>query len=76
MTPDPVTIQSTDTIRDAISIMHEKHIRNLPMLDETGRILGMLTVGRIIRYLSYHFPSEVLNLPPKPSQSAEQVEGA
>lgn len=76
MTPDPVTIRTTDTIRDAIAVMHEKRIRNLPLLDEAGRVTGMLTVGRIIRYLAYHFPAEVMNLPPKPSQSAEQVEGA
>jgi CBS domain-containing protein len=76
MTRGPITIRTTDTIRDAIELMHEKKIRNLPLLDPDGAIVGLLTVGRVIRYLAYHFPSEVMNLPPKPSQAAEHVEGA
>lgn len=76
MTPDPVTISCTKTIGDAIRLMHEKHIRNLPMVDRNGNLVGLLTVGRLIRYLASAFPAEVVNLPPKPSQVLPEAEGA
>ena len=38
--------------------------------------VGLLTVGRLIRYLASVFPTEVVNLPPKPSQVTSDVEGA
>jgi len=76
MTQNPITINTSSTIGDAIAIMHDKHIRNLPMVDDEGALVGLLTVGRIIRYLAYHHPTEVMNLPPRPSQVTEQTEGA
>ena len=76
MTSNPTTITCDKTIGDAIRIMHEGCIRNLPLVDEEGKLVGLLTVGRLIRYLASVFPSEVVNLPPKPSQITTEVEGA
>ena len=76
MTHNPITISPESTIGDAIALMHRKRIRNLPMVDTEGRLVGLLTVGRLIRYLASVFPAEVMNLPPKPSQVTEEVEGA
>lgn len=76
MTRNPMTIQTSSTIGCAIEIMHDRRIRNLPLLDESGKLVGLLTVGRLIRFLANHHPAEVVNLPPRPSQVTEQVEGA
>ena len=76
MTPDPVTIRTGASIGEAIALMHSRHIRNLPLVDEQGKLVGLLTVGRLIRYLASAFPAEVMNLPPKPSQVTGDVEGA
>lgn len=76
MTRDPVSTDSACTVGDAIRLMHAKHIRNLPIVDGSGKPVGLLTVGRIIRLLASHYPAEVVNLPPKPGQVTEEVEGA
>lgn len=76
MTRSPVTLGTGATVGEAIALMHQRHIRNLPLVDEKGQLVGLLTVGRLIRYLASAFPAEVMNLPPKPSQVTEDVEGA
>ena len=76
MTRSPVTVPTDATVGEAIALMHEHKVRNLPLVDGQGRLLGLLTVGRLIRYLASVFPAEVVNLPPKPSQVTEEVEGA
>lgn len=76
MTPDPVTIREDATVGEALAKMHKHHVRNLPMEDARGRLTGLLTVGRLIRFLAFAFPAEVVNLPPKPAQVTEEVEGA
>jgi CBS domain-containing protein len=76
MTKKPITIECDKTIGDAIRLMHTKHIRNLPMVDKDGSLVGLLTVGRLIRFLASVFPAEVVNLPPQPNQITTEVEGA
>lgn len=76
MTSAPAAVRGDATVGEAIALMHERKVRNLPMVDAAGRLVGLLTVGRIIRYLASAFPAEVVNLPPKPSQVTEEVEGA
>ncbi|MDE2293341.1 MAG: CBS domain-containing protein [Elusimicrobia bacterium] len=76
MTPAPVTLPATATVREAIALMHAKRIRNIPLVDAAGAPKGLLTVGRLIRFLAYAFPAEVVNLPPRPGQVTEEVEGA
>jgi hypothetical protein len=48
----------------------------LPVLDETGRPVGILSATRIVHYLAEHFPATVYNLPPDPQAVPEQPEGA
>lgn len=76
MTPKPVTITGETTVGEAVELMHSKNFRNLPLVDGKGRPQGLLTVGRIIRYLADHFPAEVVNLPPKLNQVTSEPEGA
>jgi CBS domain-containing protein len=76
MTPNPVTVDGKTTLGHAIELMHEKAIRNLPWIDPAGRPKGMLTVGRVIRYLADHYPAEVVNLPPLLHQTTQESEGA
>ena len=43
MTKDPVTVAPDAPVRVATARMSERGIRHLPVVDETGRLLGMLT---------------------------------
>lgn len=75
MTADPITIDPTASAADALWLMDEKRIRNLPAVDGSGKVVGNMTHQAIINYLAARYPNEILNLPPNPNQFPEQVEG-
>jgi CBS domain-containing protein len=75
MTPNPITIDPTASAADALWLMDEKRIRNLPAVDGSGNVVGNMTHQAIINYLAARYPHEILNLPPNPNQIPEQVEG-
>jgi len=76
MTPDPVTVLPKDPIAVAVRRMETGGYRHLPVVDEQGRPLGMLSVKRIVHYLVEHFPATVYNLPPDPAAVPDEREGA
>jgi len=76
MTPDPVTVQPMDSIRTAIQRMESGAYRHLPVIDDTHRPVGILSIKRIVHYLVEHFPSTVYNLPPDPEVVPHEREGA
>ena len=43
MTPDPLTVQPDDTLRTAQERMSECAWRRLPVVDENGRLVGIIT---------------------------------
>jgi CBS domain-containing protein len=52
MTKKPITAQPDQSLRDAARIMHEKHVRRLPVVDSNGQIVGILSHGDIIRAMA------------------------
>ena len=76
MTTEPRTLDLDDTIRDAIDLMQTGRFRNLPIVDATGHLVGVIRQNDIIRYLAESFPEELLNLPPRPHQRMQESEGA
>jgi CBS domain-containing protein len=76
MTPDPVVVHPKDPIRVALRRMEEGGYRHLPVVDDRGYPLGILSVKRIVHYLVEHFPSTIYNLPPDPSAYPLEAEGA
>jgi signal-transduction protein with cAMP-binding, CBS, and nucleotidyltransferase domain len=75
MTPSPITIDPSASAAEALWLMDEKRIRNLPAVDGMGKVVGNMTHQAIINYLAARYPIEILNLPPRPDQIPEQVEG-
>ena len=43
MTYDPDTVQTTSTIKEVIVLMNRTHRRQFPVLDEDGRLVGIIT---------------------------------
>jgi CBS domain-containing protein len=76
MTQDPVTIHPKESIAAAVRCMEEGGYRHLPIVDDAGQPVGVLSVKRIVHYLAEHFPSLVYNLPPDPGASPPSREGA
>jgi CBS domain-containing protein len=75
MTPSPDTVRPNATTGDALRMMEEGHYRNVPVLNEQGLIRGNVTLFAILKFLTEHFPEAVYNLPPDPTNYAEEREG-
>jgi CBS domain-containing protein len=76
MTADPVVVDEKESIRAAVRRMEEGGYRHLPVIGETGKPVGVLSVKRIVHYLVEHFPATIYNLPPESDAFAPKQEGA
>jgi len=76
MTDEPVVVHRTESIGAAIRRMEEGGYRHLPVVDGSGRPVGVLSVKRIVQYLVEHFPSTIHCLPPDPQEYPRRPEGA
>jgi signal-transduction protein with cAMP-binding, CBS, and nucleotidyltransferase domain len=76
MTPDPVTVEPKDSVRTAIRRMQTGGYRHLPVVDEAGRPVGVLSARRVVHYLVEHFPAVVFNQPPDGNPYPATAEGA
>jgi CBS domain-containing protein len=75
MTTSPRTLRLDHTVRDALELMQTGRYRNIPVVDEDRRLVGVVRQVDILKYLAEAFPEELLNLPPRPHQQIEQAEG-
>jgi CBS domain-containing protein len=75
MTTDPHTLRPEQTVRDALELLQQGRYRNVPVVDDDGRLVGVVRQVDILKYLAESFPEELLNLPPRPDQRMEQAEG-
>jgi CBS domain-containing protein len=76
MTPDPVTVNPKDSVSAAIRRMEEGGYRHLPVVENDGQPVGVLSVKRIVHYLAEHFPDTVYNVHPNPDAVPQAPEGA
>ena len=51
MTSSLFTLKPTDTVADAIKLMHRERVRNLPIVDEAGNFIGLFGLRRLGRLL-------------------------
>lgn len=72
--PDTLTIEST--VVEALDMMERGGYRNIPLLDADGRPEGVVRQQDILEFVAEAFPQEILNLPPRPHQVAEEADGA
>jgi CBS domain-containing protein len=76
MTPNPVVVHPKEPVGAAVHRMEEGGYRHLPVVDEAGRPIGVLSVKRIVHYLVEHFPGTIYNLPPDPAVVPLERDGA
>jgi CBS domain-containing protein len=48
MTPDPIVVQPETALQDAIQILADRQISGLPVVDQTGKLVGVLSEGDLI----------------------------
>ncbi len=52
MSEKPITIEPNQSLHKAAQIMHDKKIRRLPVVGDSGQVIGILTQGDIIRTMA------------------------
>jgi len=75
MTPDPETLSLDDGIAFALNRMAVGGYRNLPIVDEAGQPLGLLSQREVVAYIVSLLPARVINLPPLPNLEARSTDG-
>jgi CBS domain-containing protein len=43
MTPDPVVVKELSPLNDAIKVLAEQHFSGVPVVDDTGKLVGILS---------------------------------
>jgi len=51
MTERPITVTEDDSIEDCMVKMTDKRIRHLPVTDENNRLIGLISIGDVVKYI-------------------------
>jgi acetoin utilization protein AcuB len=78
MTRNPITIDPEAPLATAMAVMKKEQIRHLPVIDDAGRLLGLLT-DRDVRSAAFapalieHFPVSTQRRARRVAQSLEEL---
>jgi CBS domain-containing protein len=64
MTPAPEALSAADRVAYAVNRMSVAGYRTIPLVDGSGRPVGVVTVAHFIKWMADLFPEAVLNLRP------------
>jgi CBS domain-containing protein len=70
MTPHPMVVGPDDSLGEALRRLTQGHRRHLPIVDERGRVRGLISIRDILTYIAERFPEDMLNLPPHPDHES------
>lgn len=59
MTPHPIVARSDMRVEEAMSMMTSKRVRHLPAVDATGAVVGMVSIGDVMRWVTIHQQSDI-----------------
>ena len=76
MTCAITTLSENASIAEALTAMQNGPFRHLPLLDERGQPLAIVSISHILAHLVNNFPEEFVNLPPTPAAEASHKWGA
>lgn len=64
MTPNPECLRADDRVVVALNRMMVGGYRHIPVVDPSGRAVGILSVRNFVRFIVSMYPEAVLNQPP------------
>lgn len=70
MTPYPMVVRRNDSLAEAMRRLVQGRRRHLPIVDEHGRAIGMLSIRDILSFVASRFPEDLVNLPPGPDHES------
>jgi CBS domain-containing protein len=66
MTRDPESLRASDSVAYALQKMSVGRFRHVPLVDDQGIPVGMITTRDLVDFIVELCPEEILNLPPEP----------
>jgi Predicted transcriptional regulator, contains C-terminal CBS domains len=63
MQSDVITVKRTSSIHEAARVLRENRISGAPVVDEDGKLVGIISEGDIMRLIEVHSPSLNLIMP-------------
>ena len=76
MSRDPVTIPASASVATLIGRIHKGRYRRLPVVDEAGTLVGVVTVRKLVHHLAEHCSATVFNIAPVSKPVQHDREGA
>lgn len=76
MTPDPVVVRESEAIAVLLRRMFDGGFRHVPLLSDKDRLLGTVSIKRVIGFLADQFAEHVYNQPPSLDNYGSAREGA
>jgi CBS domain-containing protein len=70
MTPHPMVIRADDSLSEALRRLTQGHRRHLPIVDQRGKVLGLISIRDILTHIAQRFPEDMMNLPPHPDHES------
>jgi CBS-domain-containing membrane protein len=70
MTPHPTTVLANDSLAEALRRLVQGKRRHLPIVDDQGRVQGLVSIRDILMFVAKKFPEEMMNLPPNPDHES------
>lgn len=64
MTESPEYLSIEDPLAYALNKMHVGGFRHVPIIDDSGRPVGLISISDIISTIADYFSREIINLPP------------
>jgi len=75
MTPRALTLGPDDSVAFAMNYMAVGGYRHIPIVDDGGEAVGLLSVRDLLKFVVDFFPEEVTALPPRPQTSMPRYGG-
>lgn len=69
MTPNPSTLPPNASIAFALNKMSVDGYRHIPVVNEDGKAIGVISIKDIVGMMVEAFPHHILNLPPDPERA-------
>ena len=76
MTADPVTLFEDDMIAYVMNNMHVGRFRHVPIVDDAGKPIGMVSIRDVVDFVLDYFPEEITNITSEPYRGKSTREGA
>jgi CBS domain-containing protein len=75
MTRNPETLPPTASVAYALNKMSVDGYRHIPITDQHGKAVGVVSIKDIVNFVVEFFPESVLNLPADPDKAIPSTEG-